>query len=137
MLDSEKVLDDLMFNGFTEQTFDILNGKAKVTLKSLDTSEEIAVKHSLQADDNAIAAYFIQSLAVKLAAAALRSFEYKGTTNTFGSVKEAEAFLNSRSAYILDEVKRVQVEFEKELKAILSPEKIEENFSQTQPTATA
>jgi hypothetical protein len=126
-------LEDLVVKGVVTHTTDILNGMITLTLESVIGSAQLAVEKAMTGIEGA-PVYVLHLYALKSLAQALKAVTIKGTVTTFANPEETLAYLESRPTAIIDAIMNAQTAFEQELKSLITPEKISENFSQTPGT---
>ena len=120
-------LEDLVVKGSVRTTVDIINGKMILTLDSMLGSGQLAVEKTMTNVEGA-PVYVLHMYAIRSLAQALKAVTINNITTTFATTEETLAYLEARPTAIIDAMMIAQTDFEKELKALVTPEKISENF---------
>jgi hypothetical protein len=129
-------LEDLVVKGKVTKNINIVNGKITLILDSMIGSNQLAVEKSMTSIDGA-PVYVLHMYALRSLAQSLKAVIVNGITTTFTTTEEALTYLEARPTVIIDAMMNAQSTFEKELKNIISPEIINENFPKTPGTADA
>ena len=132
MTEEEKqILDDLMYKGSTTKNIELYNGKLNVVIRNLSVQNKLDVEASMK-DIKGVPAYMMHVYALKM----LGHVVVKYGDNAMENPESTEKFLSSLPGATLDILVAKQAEFEKQIKALMNPESIEENFSETGSTET-
>ena len=123
----QQFLEDLVTKGSVRTRIDIINGKMTLTLDSMIGSGQLAVEKAMSGIDGA-PVFVLHTYAIRSLAQALKAVTVNGTATTFETTDDALKYLEARPTAIIDAMMIAQTDFEKELKALVTPEKISENF---------
>jgi hypothetical protein len=128
----QKWLEDLVINGQTTTTEEIIRGLAKITIASLVGGTQLAIEQAIPAEGASV--YVLHSFAIQTLAQVLKAYETKDKKTVFDSTAVALEFVKNRPTAVIDEMIQVQTKFEKELKQLITPETLQENFTTTPGT---
>lgn len=129
-------LEDLVVKGKVTKTINIVNGKITLVLDSMVGSNQLALEKSMTSVDGA-PVYILHMYALRSLAQSLKAVIINNITTTFATTEEALTYLEARPTAVIDAMMNSQSAFEKELKDIISPETVSENFPKTPGTADA
>jgi hypothetical protein len=126
-------LEDLVIKGQTATKTKIANDLITIELVSLTGTTQLAAENDMGSIAGS-SVYVLHTYAIYLLAQALKSVEIKGVITNFTKVDEAKKFILERPAVIIDGMINAQTKFEKDLKQLITPEIVSQNFTQTPGT---
>lgn len=130
------IIDDLLSKGYTTRTLSILDGTFIFTIRNLQAKEQLAAEAALKSGEQSQ----LQSLhtyAFNLLAFALISVEVNGKRTEFKTANEAEAYIHSKPAALIELIAKEHSALEKDVVTLLQGANTSENFSQTPLTVNA
>lgn len=135
--EQERLLNELLFNNVATKSFTLFDGKVNVVIASLGTEEQLQVEQSLDSVKGT-PMYSVHVYLLKLLSKSIRSYQIDtgdtGQNIVFKTADDAEKFLKKLPAPILDAMLKQYTDFQTEIAKLVSPEKIEENFSKIPST---
>jgi hypothetical protein len=132
----QQQLEDLVFKGYIITKKKIINDLITLELKSMTGGTQLATEKSISGNEGA-SIYVLHAFAISSLASSLLSFETKEGRQVFESSAKAEEFIKTRPTAVIDAMISAHAQFEKEIKELLTPEKLTENFTTTPGTEIA
>lgn len=127
------LLDELIENGFITRKVDVLGGTLQAVLTSSTTADQLAVEGALKLTDS-VPVHMIHNYQLKAISRVLKSVTYKDKVTIFKSPEEAEEYLITRPAFVVDALMDARTKLENEVNEAAKPEALDANFSK--PLAT-
>ena len=124
------LLDQLMTKGFAEETVTLLDGTLMVTLRTLPTESQLAVESSMK-DVEGTPLFAVHTYSLRLLSYSIMSVTYKGKTYTFKTPADAESFIRSKPAILVDTLIAEHGKIEKAVTELIKGPDTVENFSKT------
>jgi hypothetical protein len=129
-------LEDLVIKGRTTTTVKIINDLVTIELVSMTGNTQLTAEKSLTNLEGS-SLYVLHVFAINSLAQSLLSYTTKEQAVKFESPEQALDFIKSRPSTVIDAMIQAHSTFEKEIKALLTPEKLTENFTKTPETVDA
>jgi hypothetical protein len=130
MEETTRILEELFDKGYATREISLIGDKLKAIVRSLAVKDQLEIEKSMGKDKTSPAAFIIHSYSLKLLSKTLVSY---GTT-TFEEVGKVTEFLENLTNAIVDKLVKTQNALEKDIRAALELDKVEENFSETGPS---
>ncbi len=123
-----ELLEQLILNGVAQKDFDLLEGKLKFTLKTLNGKEQLNIEKWMQ-DVTGTPVFVVHNFTLRMLAYGLVS--YQDTKFKDKSPEEKLESIENLDTTIIDLLAEAQKDFYKQCKDSVNPEELE-NLSETQ-----
>jgi len=131
MEETARILEELFDKGFATRVIPILGEKLSATVRSLSGKDQLEIESKMGRDKmkNNPAAFIIHSYSLELLCKTVVSYGDK----IFKDATDTKKFLENLTNSIIDKLVKSQNKLEKDIRAALELDKVEENFSETGP----
>ncbi len=131
MEETARILEELFDKGFATRVIPILGEKLRATVRSLSGKDQLEIESKMGRDKmkNNPAAFIIHSYSLELLCKTVVSYGDK----IFKDATDTKKFLENLTNSIIDKLVKSQNKLEKDIRAALELDKVEENFSETGP----
>jgi len=129
---TEQILNDLFEHNYALKQASILNDKVQIVLKSLTAKEQLEIDEKSKDSDTYV--QFLRNNTLVTLAYMLKQYSSPKKQMKFEDPDKALDFLKELPVAVVDAITQVRQEFDKEVRAALNAENLDENFTTTPST---